>query len=147
MRQRNNGQSEAEKLQNRFTSYLVTAVNRRRKDYMNQRSRRICMESYLEDEAWYLEFDKQLHSNLPLLLQLENDALVSALKQITERERHVFLSHVLEDKGFEELATELGITYKGAAAVYYRALQKIKKKIGEDRDGFHGTAEAGKDRK
>ena len=90
MWQRNNGQSEAEKLQNRFTSYLVTAVNRRRKDYMNQRSRRICMESYLEDEAWYLEFDKQLHSNLPLLLQLENDALVSALKQITERERHVF---------------------------------------------------------
>ena len=147
MWQRNNGQSEAEKLQNRFTSYLVTAVNRRRKDYMNQRSRRICMESYLEDEAWYLEFDKQLHSNLPLLLQLENDALVSALKQITERERHVFLSHVLEDKGFEELATELGITYKGAAAVYYRALQKIKKKIGEDRYGFHGTAEAGKDRK
>ena len=54
---------------------------------------------------------------------------------------------LLEDKGFEELATELGITYKGAAAVYYRALQKIKKKIGEDRDGFHGTAEAGKDRK
>ena len=48
------------------------------------------MESYLEDEAWYLEFDKQLHSNLPLLLQLENDALVSALKQITERERHRF---------------------------------------------------------
>ena len=47
MWQRNNGQSEAEKLQNRFTSYLVTAVNRRRKDYMNQRSRRICMESYL----------------------------------------------------------------------------------------------------
>ena len=27
MWQRNNGQSEAEKLQNRFTSYLVTAVN------------------------------------------------------------------------------------------------------------------------
>ncbi len=106
------------------------------------------MESYLEDEAWYLEFDKQLHSNLPLLLQLENDALVSALKQITEQgtARFFFLMS-WRTKGFEELATELGITYKGAAAVYYRALQKIKKKIGEDRDGFHGTAEAGKDRK
>lgn len=136
MWQRNNGQGEAEQLQNRFTSYLVTAVNRRRKDYTNQRNRRLHMECYMEDEAWYLEFDKQAQSNLPLLMQLEDDALTSALKQITERERHVFLSHVLEDKGFEELATELGITYKGAAAIYYRTVQKIKQKMGEGRDGF-----------
>ena len=59
------------------------------------------MECCMEDEAWYLESDKQLHSNLQLLMQLENDALVSALKQITELELHVFLSHALEDKGFE----------------------------------------------
>lgn len=136
MWQRNNGQGEAEQLQNRFTSYLVTAVNRRRKDYTNQRNRRLHMECYLEDEAWHLEFDKQAQSNLPLLMQLEDDALTSALKQITERERHVFFSHVLEDKGFEELATELGITYKGAAAIYYRTVQKIKQKMGEGRDGF-----------
>ncbi|RGO71059.1 sigma-70 family RNA polymerase sigma factor [Hungatella hathewayi] len=136
MWQRNSGQGEAEILQNRFTSYLVTAVNRRRKDYMNQQNKRLRMECCMEDEAWYLESDKQLHSNLPLLMQLENDALVSALKQITERERHVFLSHALEDKGFEELAAELGITYKGAAAIYYRTVQKIKRKMGEDRDVF-----------
>lgn len=136
MWQRNNGQGEAEKLQNRFTSYLVTAANRRRKDYINQRNRRLHMECYMEDEAWYLELNKQVQSNLPLLMQLEDDALATALKQITERERHVFLSHVLEDKGFEELATELGITYKGAAAIYYRTVQKIKQKMGEDRDGF-----------
>ena len=129
MWQRNNGQGEAEKLQNRFTSYLVTAVTRRRKDYKNQRNRRLRMECYMEDQ--YYEFDKKLHSNLPLLMQLEDAALVTALKQITERERHIFLSHVLEDISFEELAAELGITYKGAAAIYYRTVQKIKRKMGE----------------
>lgn len=97
MWQRNNGQGDAEKLQNRFTSYLVTAVNRRRKDYMNQRNRRLRMECYLED------------------------------------------------KGFDELSAELGITYKGAAAIYYRTVKKIKQKMGEDINEFYRTAESGKD--
>ena len=144
MWQRNNGQGDAEKLQNRFTSYLVTAVNRRRKDYMNQRNRRLRMECYLEDEA-HLEFEKLAQNNLPLFMQLEDETLAYALKQITDRERHVFLSHVLEDKGFDELSAELGITYKGAAAIYYRTVKKIKQKMGEGRNGFYGTAESGKD--
>ena len=147
MWQRNNGQGEAEKLQNRFTSYLVTAVNRRRKDYMNQRNRKLRMECSMEDEAWDLEYDEQVYHNLPLPMQLENDSLIYALKQITDRERHVFLSHALEDKSFEELAAELGITYKGAAAIYYRTIQKIKQRMGEGRNGFYGTSEAGKSRK
>lgn len=42
-------------------------------------------------------------------MQLEDDALTAALKQSTEQDRHVFISHVLENKGFEEFATELGI--------------------------------------
>lgn len=105
------------------------------------------MEYYLEDEAWDLEYDEQVYHNLPLHMQLENDSLIYALRQITDRERHVFLSHALEEKGFEELAAELGITYKGAAAIYYRTIHKIRQKMGESRNGFYGTSEAGKDRK
>ena len=42
MWQRNNGETEAEKLQNRFTSYLLVAVRRQQRDYIlkkNQQER------------------------------------------------------------------------------------------------------------
>jgi len=57
--------------------------------------------------------------------------LICALKQISEREKHVFLGRVLEEKSFEELAEELGLSYKGAAALYYRSIKKIKDKMKE----------------
>ena len=66
---------------------------------------------------------------LPLLMQLEDSALFHALKEINERERYIFFSRVLDNKSFEMLAEETGLSYKGVAAVYYRTVQKIKKKM------------------
>lgn len=43
--------------------------------------------------------------------------------------RYVFLSHVLDNCPFDLIGVRLGLTYKGAAAVYYRAVQKLKKSI------------------
>ena len=60
-------------------------------------------------------------------MRLENDVLLYALKEISERERHIFLSRVLDEKSFELLADELGLGYKGVTAIYYRAIHKIKK--------------------
>lgn len=37
----------------------------------------------------------------------------------------------LDEKSFEELAAELGLGYKGAAVIYYRAIQKIKNRMKE----------------
>ena len=41
MWQRNNGQTEAEKLQNRFTAYLLVAVRRQQRDYVIKKNQRI----------------------------------------------------------------------------------------------------------
>lgn len=35
----------------------------------------------------------------------------------------------LDERSLDELAAELGLSYKGFAAIYYRAIQKIKKKM------------------
>lgn len=44
---------------------------------------------------------------------------------------------VLDEKGFDVLAVELGLGYKGVAAVYYRAVEKMKRKMMEvGKDGF-----------
>ena len=48
----------------------------------------------------------------------------------TEREGALhILARAVEGKSFEMLAEETRMEYKGVAAVYYRTVQKIKRKI------------------
>lgn len=131
MWQRNNGKDEVEKLQNRFTAYLVTAVRRKRTAYMNQRNKLIQMEYVAESDNWNHQAGvyHDMFEELPLLMHLENDRLFYALKYLNERERYIFLERVLNEVSFEELAAELGLSYKGVAAIYYRTIQKIKKQM------------------
>lgn len=133
MWQRNNGQTEAEKLQNRFTAYLLVAVRRQQRDYMMKANQQTRFELLVEDDTYRFgcQEETDLLNELPLMLQLESASLQYALEQINERERYVSLARVLDGTGFEELGAELGIGYKGAAAAYYRAVGKIKKMMKE----------------
>lgn len=133
MWQKNNGKSETEVLQNLFTAYLTTAVRRRRNDYIQQTVRIQQMES-VEDDIQYIPeqgAEEDMFRGLPLPMQMEDSALLHALKGISERERYVFFARVLDERGFESLAEEMGLGYKGVATIYYRALSKIKKKMKE----------------
>lgn len=126
MWQRNSGRGEVEKLQNRFTAYLVTAVHRRKKDHIYMKSRQRQFEYYLEDCPVKLGIEQDILDEIPLLMKLENANLLFALERLNEKERYVFLARVLDEKSFEDLGNELGLSYKGVAAVYYRAIHKIK---------------------
>jgi len=128
---KNNGKSETEIMQNRFTAYLATAVQRRRNDYIQQLDRRRQIESLTEDFLFMPEcsIEQDMFLGLPILMQLEDSVLLQALKELSERERYIFLERTLEGKSFEMLAQEMGLGYKGIAAVYYRTIQKIKRKM------------------
>ena len=128
---KNNGKSETEIMQNRFTAYLATAVQRRRNDHIQQLDRRLQIESLTEDFLFMPEcsIEQDMLLGLPVLMQLEDSALLCALKELSERERYIFLARALDGKGFEVLAEETGMGYKGVSAVYYRTVQKIKRKI------------------
>ena len=133
MWQKNNGKSETEMLQNLFTAYLTTAVRRRRNDYIQQTVRIQQMES-VEDDIQYIPeqgAEEDMFRGLPLPMQMEDSALLHVLKGISERARYVFFARVLDERGFESLAEEMGLGYKGVATIYYRALSKIKKKMKE----------------
>lgn len=138
MRQRNNGKKESDILQNRFTAYLSKAVQHRRNDYLEQISR--CREESMPEEMIVElggSMEQDIMEELPLMIRLEDNTLFYALKSLSEKERHVFLARVLDEKGFDVLAVELGLGYKGVAAVYYRAVEKLKKKIKEaGKNGF-----------
>lgn len=97
MWQKNSGKSESEILQNLFTAYLTTSVKRRQDAYIQQAARIQQMES-MEDDIQYIPeqgTEEDMFRGLPLPMQLENSALLHALKGINERERHVFLARVL----------------------------------------------------
>ncbi len=133
MWKRNDGKSEPDVLQNQFTAYLATAVQHRRNDYIQQITRLQQTEyvtDMIEDSQKY-GMEKDILSGLPLSMQLEDSALIHALKEVNERERHIFLARVLDERSFESLAEETGLGYKGVAAIYYRTIQKIKKKMKE----------------
>lgn len=129
MRYRNNGQIE-EELQIRFTGYLIQAVRRTQRDYL----RALC--KYGENEILTEVFcavsqtlEQEVMERLPLWEKIESGALLYALKQLDERERYVFLARVLDKRPFDVIGVQLGLSYKGAAAVYYRAIRKLKKSI------------------
>jgi len=131
MWQRNDGKSETNILQNQFTKYLMTAIRRRKAAYLNHRGTVERYEFSVDFQEMGSEFstDPDMLARLPLQMQLENAALKLALEQMKERERYIFLTKVLDARSFEEMATELGMGYKGVAAVYYRAIEKIKKEM------------------
>ena len=52
------------------------------------------------------------------------------MREIKEKERYVILARILDEKGFNEIADELGMGYKGVAAIYYRAIRKLKNILG-----------------
>ena len=120
MWQKNNGKSETEILQNQFTAYLATAVQRRRNDYLQQMDRRQQIESLTEDFMFMPEcsIEQDMLLGLPVLMQLEDSALLHALRELSERERYIFLARAVDGKSFETLAEETGMGYKGVAAVY-----------------------------
>lgn len=131
MWQKNNGKSETEIIQNQFTAYLATAVQHRRNDYLQQMDRRQQIESLTEDFMFMPEcsIEQDMLLGLPVLMQLEDSALLHALRELSERERYIFLARAVDGKSFETLAEETGMGYKGVASVYYRTVQKIKRKI------------------
>lgn len=131
MRYKNNGQGEDNILQNQFTAYLVTAIRWRKSTYLKKRIR-IKQYEFSSDFdntfAQALETPEETAASLEQLA-LDSIMLTRALGQISDRERYIFFARALERRSFQDLALELGLGYKGVAAIYYRALQKLKKEL------------------
>ena len=129
--QRNEGYEQDEILQNRFTAYLLSAVQRRKAQYIDSKVKEQQVSALIEERAIDKTFDLEQEAlqGIPLYMRLQNEKLYWALSTLTERERYVFFTCALGEKDYEKLASELGLSYKGVAAIYYRAIQKIKKKM------------------
>lgn len=131
MHYRNDGSDEINAVQNQFTAYLTTAIRNARAQYIRNKVRRLQIELTI-DEIEYLGIPAE--NQMEKLTDAED--LLAALQTIRKKERYVLIARVIDEKGFEEIARELGMTYKGAAAIYYRTLEKLKRMLGGDMDEF-----------
>ena len=67
---------------------------------------------------------------------IDYDVLKTALKSLSDREKKIIVAHILEDKDFAEIGRCLGLTYKGTATAFYRAITKLRETLGRYRDEF-----------
>ena len=138
MYKRHDGLTEDHRLQNQFTAYLRSAVHNGRIDYLRGKDKPQRIEIMLED------MDYLMAEESDFLLQLaEYEALRQALQEIKEQERYILLARVIDEKGFAEIADEVGLSYKGTAAVYYRTLEKLRKLLRGEENEFERTAHIG----
>lgn len=131
MRQRNNEQDDVNILQNRFTAYLIKAIRRQKKDYMAKKNRLLAHEISGDFQEINLpdRNTPELLEQLPVLMCLENMALLEAVRSLNELEQDILFARVLEQYSYDELAQMLGLRYKGASAAYYRVIQKLRQKM------------------
>ena len=110
---------------------MLAAVQRRKAQYIDTYMKAQQITTLIEETAIDSTFDleQEVLQGIPLYMRLQNEKLFWSLSTLTERERYVLFNRALDERSLEELAVELGLSYKGVAAIYYRAIQKIKKKM------------------
>lgn len=131
MRNKYENQTNDDILRNCFTGYLASAVQHRRADYFVEEERYQTINGHME-KIYYPEsfnLDAEALKDLPIAMKMENEALLMAFLSLDERERYVLLKRIVDEVSIEDLAEDLSLGYKGAAAVYYRAVKKIKRKM------------------
>lgn len=131
MRNKFGNQTNDDILRNSFTGYLASAVQHRRADYFVEQERYRTINGHMEEIYYPESFDLEAEAlkDLPIAMKMENEALLMAFLSLDERERYVLLKRIVDEVSIEDLAEDLGLGYKGAAAVYYRAVKKIKRKM------------------
>lgn len=127
-----NSEDVKEELEIRFTGYLIQAVKRTQRDYLMSLYKDSKQE-ILTEEIYALgkTLEQEVMEQMPFWETIEDSALLYALKQLNERERYILLGRVLDERSFDVLGVKQGLSYKGAAAVYYRAIKKVRRIIKE----------------
>ena len=122
-----------------FNKYVKTALIRKRKDYLQKKARIREHETPQDPETILLykwdrrndrDFEELFQDDTDILtLDIENKRLQQALKQLNRREYYVVITYTLKRRTLMQLAEDLGIKYKSAAAVYYRAMDKLRREM------------------
>ena len=124
MLKRNDGMTD-NAVQNRFTAMLKVAVRNKKIDYI--RKTFPIKEKELSMEVSTYQFGEESETIRAIM---DYDLLRKALKSLSERERNIIVAHLIEDRDFADIGRQFGLSYKGAAAVFYRSIRKLREELG-----------------
>ena len=124
MLKRNDGMTD-NAVQNRFTAMLKVAVRNKKIDYI--RKTFPIKEKELSMEVSTYQFGEESETIQAIM---DYDLLRKALKSLSERERNIIVAHLIEDRDFADIGRQFGLSYKGAAAVFYRSIRKLREELG-----------------
>lgn len=131
MGQHYGSQGEINALQNQFTAYLLTALKRKKRDYMNKEEKLGDRESPVDFQT--AQFPDDTFSGMDSAPLAGDHALMEALGRLTARERYILFEHILNERSYDALAESLGLRYNGVASAYHRVIQKLRKELGGGR--------------
>lgn len=131
MGQHNDSQNENNALQNHFTGYLLVALRRKKRDYMNKRNhleKRELLTDFqvnpLPDEtAW------DMADRTPPFAQVGDLELMRAISHLTERERYILFERVLNECEYAKLAEHLNARRGSISTAYHRIIKKLRKEL------------------
>ena len=122
-----------------FNKYVKTALIRKRQDYLQKKARIREHETPQDPETILLykwdrrndrDFEELFQDDTDILtLDIENKRLQQALNCLNQREYYAVITYTLKRRTLMQLAEDLGIKYKSAAAVYYRAMDKLRREM------------------
>lgn len=116
--------------QNIFTAYLLTALQRRKNQYIaaqyRQDSKIVPLEGH---DDLTIPDGNDLLSDLPFMEQIENPLLHHGLNLLDKKSQFVVMARIIDTLSYEEIALQLGMTYKGVTSLYYRAILKLRSSL------------------
>ena len=133
------------KVKNQFTSYLLSFIRGKRRDYLEKKIKISSNEEFMEDFAQVeikMTFDEiietqaresvllfEANGKYPIWDQMMDQRLVETLTSLRDEERHLIYQHVFEERPFKEISLLNGISEKKCKGIYYYAIKKIRDRM------------------
>ena len=128
--------SQSDRLRVEFTAYLSKALDATMINFCReQRRQRAIYDALIQRDFSARESEDIYSQSTYFKEQLEEPALESAINNLNYRYRYILYARIIEERSFEEIGLALGLNYKGVAAIYYRALRKIREEV-KHKHGF-----------
>ena len=144
---------QKDSVQNRFTAYVVAALENRRMRYMEKKRRTMEREVVHEEllDKGYVNFDVQYHAyvsdrevlitenwtDLDTLTELlQTPQLIALIRGLKEKERKILYARVYGELSFQELGQIFHKTPHVMEMNYYYILRKLRKGLEERKDEF-----------
>lgn len=116
-------------IQARFTRYVCEAFQNTKISFWEKVDVYYEHEIQLDESASLQSVKRAIFKDEYFPLQLENKQLSQALESLKPQERQVLILRCIQDLPFQQIADRLHLSYKGTAAIYYRVISKIRKRM------------------